>query len=94
MNNDDRAWLIVEVDDCIDSWRSISEVEGPNTHEALLWRGRADQALRSAIHFRVVSPEDGLRRMATLIPEPGSVRAFTELDDEGGDDQFPRAVRP
>ncbi|HUZ10552.1 MAG TPA: hypothetical protein VMU76_10350 [Acidimicrobiales bacterium] len=85
MNGEDRAWLAVEVDDCVDSWRAVSETEGPNSHEALLWKGRADQALRSAIHFSVVSPEDGRRRMATLTPDPGSLRAFAEPDGEDED---------
>jgi|GEM_PF-4382758 len=82
MNSADRGWLAVELDDCIDSWRAVSETEGPNSHEALLWKGRADQALRSAIHFRVVSPEEGRRRMATLTPEPDNLRAFMEPDGE------------
>jgi hypothetical protein len=79
----DRGWLGAELDDCIDSWRAVSETEGPNSQDALLWKGRADQALRSAIHFGMVSPEEGRRRMATLTPGPGTLRAFMEPDGEG-----------
>ena len=82
MNGAERAWLVAEVDDCIDSWRAVTETEGPNSREGLLWRGRADQALRSAIHFGVVSPEDGRRRTATLTPDADRMRALAEPDGE------------
>jgi len=82
VSSGDRGWLDAELDDCIDSWRAVSETEGPNSQDALLWKGRADQALRSAIHFGVVSLEEGRRRMATLTPEPGILRAFMEPDGE------------
>lgn len=82
MDRAGRHWLAAEVDDCVDSWRAVADTEGPATHQALLWKGRADQALRAAIHFGVLDAEDGRRRMATLDPDPDSLRALSEPDGE------------
>lgn len=71
MDDAGRRWLRSELDDCIDSWRAVNETEGPNTQNALVWKGRADEALRLALHFGLVTPEDARRRMATLQPRPG-----------------------
>lgn len=78
----DPRWIEAELDDCVDSWRSVSETEGPQSREALVWQGRADQALRVAVHFGVVTLEEGRRRMATLLPDRGSLRAFAEPDGD------------
>jgi hypothetical protein len=85
MNRDQRNWLRQELDECVDSWRSVVETEGPNSRTALVWRGRADQALRAAIHFGLVDPEDGRRRLVTPTPEPTDLRALTEPDGEQPD---------
>ena len=82
MDAEHRAWLHNETDDCIDSWRAVVETEGPHSSDALLWEGRADQALRAAIHFGLIEPEDAQRRMATVTPDAIVLRALSEPDGE------------
>ncbi len=83
MTNSDRdRWIETELEECLSSWRAVSATEGPRSESSLLWQGRADQALRVAIHFGAVEPEEGRRRMAALIPEPVVLRALSEPDGE------------
>jgi hypothetical protein len=70
---------------CVDSWRSVVETEGANSRSALVWRGRADEALRVAIHFGLVDPEDGRRRLAIPTQEVADLRVLTEPDGEQQD---------
>ena len=81
-NGDGDRWIETELEECSSTWRAVSDTEGPRTETSLLWQGRADEALRVAIHFGVVDPEEGRRRMAALIPEPVVLRALSEPDGE------------
>ena len=81
---DDR-WLHSELEECLDSWRGAIETEGHGSYAAIVWQGRADQALRTAIHFGVVEPEEGRARMMAIDSRIPVIRALVEPDGEGGD---------
>lgn len=81
---DDR-WLLSELEECLDSWRGAIETEGHGNYAAVLWQGRADQALRTAIHFGIVGPEEGGARMVAIDARIPVIRALAEPDGEGGD---------
>jgi hypothetical protein len=81
----DNRWLLSEFQECLDSWSSVIDAQGGGTFAALLWQGRADQALRTAIHFGVIDLEEGRARMLAIDWNVGDVRALTEPDGEGGE---------
>ena len=85
MQDGDRHWLRTELDECIDSWRGAIDNEGPRSEAALVWQGRADQALRVALHFGVVQPEEGRRRVSALAAEGAVLRALSEPDGDQDD---------
>ena len=85
MSGRDDRWLLSELQDCLDSWRGSIETEGHGSYAAVVWQGRADQALRTAIHCGLIGPEQGRARMTAIDPTIPVIRALAEPDGEGGD---------
>lgn len=77
-------WLLGEFAECLDSWQGAMETAGPGSHAAVVWQGRVDQALRTAIHFGVVDPAEGEARMVAVDSNVADIRALAEPDGEGG----------
>ena len=79
------TWLLAELDDCLDSWLGAIETAGHGSYAAVAWEGRADQALRTSIHFGLVDPDDGRQRMWSIDANAHLLRALVEPDGEGLD---------
>lgn len=84
MKESDRNWLLSELAECLDSWQDAIETAGPGGHAAVVWQGRVDQALRTAIHFGVIDPGEGEARMLRVDSTITDIRAVAEPDGEGG----------
>jgi hypothetical protein len=80
-----RRWLLAELRDCLDSWRNTLETAGHGSYAAIAWEGRTDQALRTAVHFGLVTPDAGLAMVASVDERASSIRALDEPDGEGID---------
>lgn len=81
-DEDDRRWLLEELADCVDSWRGAIETAGHGSYAAVSWEGRADQALRTALHFGLLDPDEGRQQILSVDANASGVRALAEPDGE------------